>query len=67
MMPYSLVGIHETADYKISEDSNLPSPLLTRQILRITFFFFLLPPYSESRSPIGAQGWLLSFLIFHNR
>jgi hypothetical protein len=29
--------------------------------------FFLLPPYSGARSHIGAQGWFLSFLIFHRR
>jgi hypothetical protein len=27
-------------------------------------FFPLLPPYSRTRSHIGAQGWSLSFLIF---
>jgi hypothetical protein len=30
-------------------------------------FFSLLHPYSGARSSIGAQGWLLSFLIFHRR
>jgi hypothetical protein len=48
----------------------LPFILLRFLIVHLTvkyIYFFLLPPYSGDRSHIGAEGWLLSFLIFHRR
>jgi hypothetical protein len=62
---------NQTTRHYIPEDSTLHSYFKSSMTTYVYFWYFCIrlphAPYLEARSQIGAQGWLLSFLIIHRR